>query len=85
MPQDVMAKGCSACRDSFITLVEEYDSGRDCAGKAAWLSSKLGMQLPPSADRYSPLHCPHTCTPQAMPDGFPMLLSCMFLDGPERR
>ncbi len=42
----------TACRDSFIGLVEEYESGKSPESKAAWLSSNLGMQLPPSADRY---------------------------------
>ncbi|CAL5220687.1 g2736 [Coccomyxa viridis] len=40
-----------AYRDSFISLVEEYDAGKSPESKAAWLSSNLGMQLPPSADR----------------------------------
>ena len=38
-------------RDSFIGLVEEYDPGQDRKQKAAWLSAKLGLRLPPSADR----------------------------------
>ena len=42
-----------ARRDSFFSLVEEYDLHSGGEDKAAWLSSKLGMQLPPSADRYS--------------------------------
>ena len=38
-------------RDSFIGLVEDYDPGQDRKRKAAWLSAKLGLRLPPSADR----------------------------------
>ncbi len=53
-----MTRTCATvCRDSFISLVEEYDAGKSPESKAAWLSSNLGMQLPPSADRYRPMHC----------------------------
>ena len=41
------------CRDSFLRLVEEYDPTRDREEQAAWLSSRLRMQLAPSADRCS--------------------------------
>ena len=41
------------CRDSFLRLVEEYDPTRDREEQAAWLSSRLRMLLPPSADRCS--------------------------------
>jgi hypothetical protein len=35
-----------------VELVEGYDRGLPGDSKAAWLASKLGMQLPTTADRY---------------------------------